>query len=298
MPHRITNDLGTSEGQLFFYWEAQRRISTCETPFDIAPGLNRLELIAYDMNHPEAKQSFLFQFNISGRIYQAGDVKFILADHAGNYSDDFLDRMARNISMLQSSVSGLHNTLTFKLQNSKYSLSAVRNYLRNPFIEIACREGQSENETESTVIHEKAHELYDNLSDPEKLKGIAEFEDFYNKNKWNGRFGKKRFGVRIAGEVPVSYDGDSVFGVFTERYYSSGLESAGHPWDNPSELFASVTAILATHGKELFERINRLKTEEESRLANEVAANVLRIYKQYCRTGTQLFQQGAIGYAK
>ncbi|MEK6948956.1 MAG: hypothetical protein AABX34_01950, partial [Nanoarchaeota archaeon] len=172
-----------------------------------------------------------------------------------------------------------------------YGFSAVRNYSRNPFIEIACPEGQSENEAESTIIHEKAHEFYANLSDSEKLKGIAEFEDFYNENMRNGRFGKKRFGIRIAGEVPISYDRNSVFGVFMERYYAGQSNDAGHPWDRPEELFASATAILARHQEELFDRIKGLRTEEERDLANQVVLKVLGLYDIYCKTGTKIFEQ-------
>jgi len=289
--YRITNDLGTSEGQLFFYWQAQRRIANSEIPFDIAPGLNRLELIVYSMDHPEAKQPFFFQFNIGGRIYQAGDVKFILADYTGNYSDEFLDRMAQNISMLQSCVPGFHNTLTFKLQNSRYGISAIRNYLRNPFVEIACLEGQPENETESTIVHEKAHGFYDNISEPEKVKGIVDFEDFYYKSMREGGFGKKKFGIRIAGDDPTSYDKDSVFGVFMERHYAGQSSNAGHPWDGPMELFASATGILVNHQEQLFERIKCLRTEEERNLANQVVLKVLGLYGIYCKTGTKIFEQ-------
>ena len=289
--YKLTNSLGTSEGQLFFYWKAQEKIEHSGIEFNIAPGINQLELIVYDMNNPEARQSFFFQFSIDGRIYRKGDVEFILADQTGSYSDDFLDRMAQNVLMLQSSVPGLHNTLTFKLQSSRYGISAVRNYLENPFIEVSCGDGQDKRTMESTIVHERAHEFYDNLSNPEKLKAIAEFEDFYFENMRNGRFGQRRFGRRIAGETPIWYDKDTVFGVFMERHYSRHSEYAGHPWDNPTELFASVTAVLAVYGRELLETINGLQTKEERDLAKETVSKVLRIYELYCKTGTKLFEQ-------
>lgn len=285
----LTNELGTSQGQIFSYWEAQGKIFSCGVPFDIAPGVNQLELIVYDINNPESRQSLFFQFSIDGRIYRKGNAVFILADHTGSYSNEFLDRIAQNVSMLQSYVPGLHNILTFKLQDFRYGLSAVRKYLRKPYIEIACFEGQ-ERETESTMIHEKAHEFYDNISDPERLELVAEFEEFYSRNMRNGGFGKKRFGERIAGETPTWYDKGSVFGVFMERYYAGQSKGAGHPWDGPEELFASATAILATHNEEFFEKIRNLRTEGERNLAKEVMVKVLRIYELYCKTGTQLFQ--------
>ena len=131
-----------------------------------------------------------------------------------------------------------------------------------------------------------------------KSKGVEEFKSFYLLNRNSEAFGKRRFIGRFAGESSWTYDCDCVLGVFTEKHYKGESSDAGHPWDNVSEFFASVTAVMRAYSDELFNKIEMLPTQKEKDLAKESMFKVLDLYQKHCKTGTELFPKKVLRYLK
>jgi len=66
----------------------------------------------------------------------------------------------------------------------------------------------------------------------------------------------------------------TVWQVFTEStYMGESFETAGHPWSNPGELFASVVSISHTYPEEMYENIRQLSPERQG-IANVVLSAV------------------------
>ena len=187
--------------------------------------------------------------------------------------------------------------LRFKLTSSDYGFSALhRAYGENAWVEVACNEPLNKVLTEASIVHEKAHDLYDQMTGSNKLDLLEQFKTFINQNVANGNFGKKRFLGRFAGESSWTYDEGCVISVFMERYYKGESPDAGHPWDNLSEVFASTTAIMRCHADELFSQIEKLPTKQDKTLAMETMSKIVGLYQKYCRTGTALFPRKILAY--
>lgn len=292
--YRLVNDFGTSEGRFFLWGSGINAIFPSGVPFEVMPGLNRLELLVYERENPEDKQPFFYEFEVDGRVYQSGDAVFIMEDHAKNYSDEFLDRMAQLSLLFESNLEESQSIKTFKLSSNQYGFSS----LRQGFIEIGCAEQIDEGDIESTLVHEKSHDFYGQLAGENKVEEIFGFETRHIVKLNNGSYGQRLITPDVGGRGIAWYEKDTVIGLFAERYYDVDDTEAGHPWDSPSELFASATTLMVTHPKELIGRISRLPIELERNLAKDIMIRVVDLYEKYCKTGTQLFSDRVLAYVQ
>ena len=146
----LRNIKGTTSGNFFSYAPAHDEIFAPEIPFEVMPGENTLELKVYPRTKPEDAKTFFYKFNIDGRIYKSGQAMFIMESYTKNYSDDFLDKMAKLALMFQSKVKKYEQILKFKFSITKDGITQNRYWDR--WIEIAHKsEPINEHNTENST---------------------------------------------------------------------------------------------------------------------------------------------------
>jgi hypothetical protein len=284
----LINSAGLSKGRKSHDYSNLRSFED----FEMTPGTNRLEISLYEKNKPEVKKLFIYEFDIDGRIYANEHVTFIMEDGAKNHSNEFLDRMTQLAMSMESHLVG--SSLVFRLSSSQYGESAEARQ-EYGWIEVASNEHLDEQFFECVFVHEKAHDFYDQIQNMSTMG----FALFFKKNKERGIFGKRNVS---AGEeydtIHEFYHPNTPIGVFAERYYKGQPERHGHPWYESTELFASATAIMRLYPEQLIEKIAGLPTQSGRDFAREVMSRVIGLYERYCITGTQLFPQRVLDYAK
>ncbi len=276
--YTLENMLGVQKGGFFSYAPAFHNIYESALNMAVMPGINRLGLAAYPMERPEEKKHFHYEFNIDGRLYETNGVTFVMEGFTKDFSNAFLDRMAELALLIE------EKTRKLVMTNGGYSMPRTDTRHGN-VIFIGCR-GTSEKKTESSIAHEKAHQHFDTIAS-------NDFTAFYNRNMCDYKFGIPYYKQRIAGEKVVKYDPNCLFGIFSERNYEGHEQSAGHPWDGDTELFASATAILRVDEVPFFRKVSELEPEKKD-LAREVASRVVGLYYGKAE---RLFSREVMNYA-
>ncbi len=286
--YQLENCTGIITGHFFYYAPGLGKIMASQIPFEIMPGSNRLEVIVYNINMPDDKRHFLYEFQVDGRVYQNGGPVFIMEDYAKNYSNDFLDRMSQLALMFESRVGNPKNISRIKLTTNRFGASE---HYDGSNVEIAHSQNIpgkcDEIFVEKLLMHEGAHHFYKQLNEATQLPKLGEFEYFYGQN-FND-FGKKRFVGRFAGETEWTYDEGCVMAIFMEGHYKDENPGVGHPWDDAQELFASATSLMRCHTDELIKKIEQLPTQPEIQLAKQIMSKVIGLYREYGRIEAGLF---------
>lgn len=306
----------SSQGRSFLPWlNALKRIKTSYVKFKIRVGYfhdyekptinlnlgsNNLELIIYDTKNPGIQRSEFVNIRLDGRIHRVNGYQINLVDDAVNLSNEYLEELVEIARMLESNIGGSKPIKHFNISSNRFGNSHVNSFGKpDPYFNVVYYGEIDEHSVKETFTHEKSHGFYDEILKNGGHSDIRHFEIFFNENNKNGKFGVTKFDEISRGKRRVGYDPNySVFGIFIEGYYHNMDEGIGHPYDNSNELFASVTTVMTTYPDELIEKILRLPTQESKDLAKEVMSRVVGLFEKYNKTGTQLFLQQILDYAK